>query len=131
MHSIRPSARNLAVGLLALAAACSGGGETPSDAVATTTSAPDEQSVVQIGLPCEDQSGEPDTFYVAAGGSDDADGRSPADPWRTIDRVNSTDLEPGQAVRFASGGTYRGRLQLDGLAGSSSEPITIGSYCDG
>ena len=71
----------------------------------------------------------PRTFYVSPTGSDSAAGTSMTAPWRTIARVNSADLNPGDRVRFRGGATFNGLLNLqpnDG--GTSSSPVVIDSY---
>src|SRR5918993_2509413 len=71
----------------------------------------------------------PRTFYVSPTGSDSTAGTSMTAPWRTIARVNSADLNPGDRVRFRGGATFNGLLNLqpnDG--GTSSSPVVIDSY---
>ena len=40
-------------------------------------------------------------YYVAADGCDDNDGRSPATPWRTLEKVSAAPLVPGDGVTAA------------------------------
>jgi hypothetical protein len=55
-------------------------------------------------------------FHVAADGDDSRDGRSPAQAWRTIGRVNqafaSDAIQAGDRVLFRRGDLFRGSLQL-------------------
>src|SRR3954447_702991 len=44
-------------------------------------------------------------YYVAPTGNDGAAGTQQA-PWRTVARVNSAGLAPGDVVRFAAGGVW-------------------------
>ncbi|MCX6359427.1 MAG: hypothetical protein NT029_06470, partial [Armatimonadetes bacterium] len=69
------------------------------------------------------------TYYVAAHGSDRSDGRSPRRPWRSLDRVNSTDLKPGDAVLFRRGDSWRGSLTP--RSGKEGAPIRYAAYGSG
>ena len=77
-----------------------------------------------------------DRWYVSAGGSDDADGMTPATAWRTLDRVNRAELSPGDCVLFHRGDLYRGVLNAkNGVIYSSyghgPKPILCASPFDG
>ena len=72
----------------------------------------------------------PGTYYVdSETGRDDADGRSPARAWRSLDHVNSADLKPGDTVRFRCGGVWRGSLEP--VSGDESAVVTYTSYGQG
>ncbi len=72
----------------------------------------------------------PDTYYVdSEAGQDDADGRSAQQAWRSLDRVNSAELKPGDTVRFQCGGVWRGTLEP--VSGDDSAPVTYTSYGEG
>ena len=62
-------------------------------------------------------------------GSDSNQGTQAA-PWKTIAKVNSTTLTPGQSVGFASGGVWRETLTV-AHSGSAGNPITFGAYGTG
>ncbi|MBN1181611.1 MAG: hypothetical protein JXB49_04930 [Bacteroidales bacterium] len=47
------------------------------------------------------------TYYVSNSGNDGANGTSPATAWKTIARVNITNLLPGDSVLFEAGGCWR------------------------
>lgn len=67
------------------------------------------------------------TYYVNAGiGSDSSDGLSPNSAWRTIERVNSAALKPGDRVLFNRGGVWRGQLRP--VSGNEAGRITYGAY---
>jgi hypothetical protein len=51
------------------------------------------------------------TFYVSPNGDDSADG-SFTTPWRSIARVNSAALSPGDSVQFQGGGQFPGNLTI-------------------
>jgi Right handed beta helix region len=74
----------------------------------------------------------PRVLYVAANGSDDADGLTPATAWRTLGRVSREALVPGDSVRLQGGAVFPGTLVLDeDDVGSAGRPITITSIGDG
>jgi len=69
------------------------------------------------------------TWYVAASGSDAADGRSVSTAWRTLGRVAQQRLIPGDAVLLQGGAIFSGTLRLDATqAGSASSPVRLGSF---
>ena len=70
------------------------------------------------------------TFYVdSEHGRDAGGGRSVDTAWRTLDRVNCANLEPGDTVRFCCGGAWRGSLVP--ASGEEDAPVTYTSYGDG
>ena len=70
------------------------------------------------------------TYYVSSNGNDNSSGTSISSPWRTISKVNSRTLAPGDIVLFERGGTYRGSLYIN-QSGTTASPITIGAYGSG
>lgn len=72
------------------------------------------------------------TYYVSPSGNDSHAGTSPQAAWRTIDKVNATDLNPGDKVLFQAGHDYHGNLLLTAEdAGTPKQPVVIGSYGSG
>lgn len=70
------------------------------------------------------------TYYVDSEKGDDARaGRSPGEAWRTLERLNSAELQPGDTVRFRRGGQWRGSLRP--RSGSDAAPVTYTSYGEG
>ena len=70
------------------------------------------------------------TFHVDDdAGADARDGRSPTNAWRTLERVNAAELQPGDRVLFHRGGTWRG--QLVPHSGAEGAPIVYGAYGEG
>ena len=70
------------------------------------------------------------TFYVDSdSGRDSDDGRSEERAWRSLDRVNTADLKPGDTVRFQCGGVWRGSLVP--ASGDENAPVTYTSYGEG
>jgi hypothetical protein len=72
------------------------------------------------------------TFYIRSSGDDAASGVDPAHAWRTLERVNAQDLEPGDHVLFEAGATFVGTLRLDANdSGTTRSPVRVSSYGDG
>ena len=72
------------------------------------------------------------TYYVSPNGKDSNSGTSPLKPWKTINKVNHRDLDPGDQVLFQGGATFNGTLQLNAQdAGTPANPITISTYGTG
>ena len=72
-------------------------------------------------------------YYVAAAGSDSNSGTSASAPWKTIAHVEAAEpsLEPGACVLFNGGDVWEEQLDISGINGTSSRPITFGSYGTG
>jgi hypothetical protein len=69
-------------------------------------------------------------FYVdSAKGSDTNAGTSPAEAWQSLAMVNAADIQPGDTVRFACGGQWRGSLSPK--SGAEGAPVTYTSYGEG
>ncbi len=70
------------------------------------------------------------TFYVDSQlGRDGNDGLSPDRAWRSLERVNTADLKPGDAVRFKCGGLWRGCLVP--ASGDEKAPVAYTSFGQG
>jgi parallel beta-helix repeat protein len=74
--------------------------------------------------------GESFTYYVDFANGSDANAGTQARPWKSIAKVNSTTLMPGQSVGFKRGGTWRETLR-PGQSGEARSPITFGAYGSG
>ena len=71
------------------------------------------------------------SYYVSNTGNDDNPGTQKR-PFRSIDRINGLDLNPGDAVFFAGGQVFGGTLLLDSLdSGRGEQLVLISSYGDG
>jgi hypothetical protein len=70
------------------------------------------------------------SYYVDPAGNDANSGLSPRHPWRTVARVNSVSLQPGDTVYFKSGGLWRETLE-PARGGAPGRPITFSRYGDG
>jgi hypothetical protein len=67
-------------------------------------------------------------YYVdSKAGKDSAAGTSEATAWRSLRRVNATELRAGDTVRFKRGSDWPGALRLRGK-GSPASPISIEPY---
>ena len=72
----------------------------------------------------------PRVFYVdSQSGNDQNTGESPALAWSSLDRVNEADLQPGDAVRFKRGASWRGSLEP--VSGEKGHPVTYTAYGEG
>ncbi len=69
-------------------------------------------------------------YYVSPSGNDSSNGLSSASAWKTIAKVNATELSPGDLVLFQGGQTFNGRLYIrnSGIAGFN---IKFSSYGTG
>ena len=70
-------------------------------------------------------------YYVDCNAPDDrAPGTSPANAWKTIDKVNGSSFLPGDSILFNRGCTWRETLAPPS-SGYPREPITFGAYGSG
>ncbi|MFB6318233.1 cadherin domain-containing protein [Saccharicrinis sp. FJH54] len=70
------------------------------------------------------------TYYVSENGNDGASGLSETSAWRTISKVNSVGLNPGDKVLFNRGDIFTGSLKLS-ASGTSGSRIIYGAYGSG
>ena len=73
-------------------------------------------------------------YYVKTGGDDGKDGKSDANAWATITKVNTVwaagTFAPGDNILFNRGNTFYGTLTV-AEAGASGNHITVGAYGTG
>ncbi|MHC4327342.1 MAG: hypothetical protein ACYSWW_04365 [Planctomycetota bacterium] len=70
-------------------------------------------------------------YYVhAAAGVDTNPGVNPSEPWKSLDKVNSTTFAPGDRILLATGCRWKGKLNPKG-SGAAGNPIVIDRYGDG
>lgn len=69
-------------------------------------------------------------YYVAANGSDNNNGTSSSTPFKTIAKLNTLVLKPGDKIFFRRGDTFRGQLNIK-QSGTALRPLTITSYGNG
>ena len=70
-------------------------------------------------------------YYVSLLGNDSNTGLSETHPWRSIERVNATQLLSGDSVWFKADQTFVGNLCLGRVKQSQADEarvVTIGSY---
>ncbi|MBQ6615959.1 MAG: right-handed parallel beta-helix repeat-containing protein [Thermoguttaceae bacterium] len=69
-------------------------------------------------------------YYVdAVNGSDENEGTSPKTAWQSLDKVNQTELQPGDKVLFCRGQIWRGTLKIH--SGEEGNPVVFSSYGTG
>lgn len=72
------------------------------------------------------------TYFISDNGDDSNTGLSPEDPWKTIDKVNSLNLQSGDIVLFEGSYDYPGNLYFDANDGNNSaNAVKISSYGTG
>ena len=67
------------------------------------------------------------TYFVSPAGDDSANGLTPKEAWRTLDKVNGHVFMPGDSILLEKGGVWRGQLRLQG-SGKEGSPIVLSSY---
>jgi parallel beta-helix repeat protein len=68
--------------------------------------------------------------YVSNSGDDANSGTSPAAPWKSLAKVQTADLKPGDAVLFRRGDEWVGTLTIQ-ASGAAGNPIVFGAYDKG
>ena len=66
-------------------------------------------------------------YYVSNHGDDSTSGTTVSNPWKTIAKVNSHELQPGDNIYFSRDNKWGERLNLDD-SGTATEPITYTAY---
>lgn len=70
-------------------------------------------------------------YFVSPTGSDSNSGTSPASAWRTVAKVNSAALNPGDAVMFKGGATFSDAQLAPSRSGTATLRITYATYGPG
>src|SRR5262249_5128560 len=71
------------------------------------------------------------TYYVdAKNGNDSGSGTSPASAWKSIEKVNGFQFEPGDSILFKRGGIWREQLNFPS-SGAEGRPIVLDAYGNG
>ena len=71
------------------------------------------------------------SYYIdASAGSDANDGKSSDSAWKTLDKVNATEFQPGDKILFKAGESWEGVLHPKG-SGDSDHQIAIDMYGKG
>jgi hypothetical protein len=75
------------------------------------------------------QTAEGADYYLSATGNDQYTGTAPDSAWRSLERLNSAQLEPGDRVFFEGGSTFWGGVMFEPEdTGSDVAPIVMTSY---
>jgi hypothetical protein len=84
-----------------------------------------------INTLAESAGGSPRSYYLDSNSGDDSNsGLSPSKAWRTIGKVNSITLAPGDTVYFRRGAVWRETLEPRN-GGAPGRPVTFTGYGDG
>ena len=67
------------------------------------------------------------TYYVRSDGNDRANGRSDAQAWASLEKVNRQSFRPGDVVLFREGDRWQGKLAVD-WPGTASSHAIVGAY---
>ena len=71
------------------------------------------------------------TYYVdSVAGNDDDTGRTPANAWKSLAKVNATAFLPGDRILLKSGSVWKGQLWPKG-SGAQGHPIILDMYGGG
>lgn len=74
------------------------------------------------------------TYYIDATNGNDSytntQAQSQSTPWKTIDKINKSNFQPGDNVLLKRGQIWREQLNIPS-SGTSSNPITFGAYGTG
>jgi hypothetical protein len=70
-------------------------------------------------------------YYVSTAG-DDTNPGTETEPWKSIEKVNATDFEPGDKILFEGGKTFSGTITLDeNDSGIKDSKLIVTSYGQG
>ncbi|MBQ6710064.1 MAG: right-handed parallel beta-helix repeat-containing protein [Bacteroidales bacterium] len=69
----------------------------------------------------------PKTYFVSPDGNDNATGLSVKDAWKSLDKISSTEFQPGDQILLESGAVWHGQLNLKG-SGTPEQPIILSSF---
>jgi len=87
--------------------------------------------IISGGCTMDNLSGKPTSYYVSNEGNDDFPGTM-EQPFKTIEKANSLDLDPGDSLLFMANQTFHGTLLFDSLdSGDEQLNVVISSYGEG
>lgn len=69
-------------------------------------------------------------YFLSAAGDDGNAGTSAEAPWKSLEKIESTALQPGDSVSFRSGDTWTGGVVINS-SGTARSPIKLNSYGSG
>ncbi len=86
---------------------------------------------VSISIKSFAQKAVPHSYYLDTTGNDNNTGTKTS-PFKTIQKISSIHLNPGDAINFKAGQTFNGELKIaEGIKGNKLHPISIRSYGNG
>ena len=90
---------------------------------------PDSQTNSRHKIIFKAESGDkPATYYVhPVLGSDDNSGRTKEKAFKSLDRINTLQLHPGDSILLAADQIFNGSIHLRGQSGNLQRPIYLGS----
>jgi hypothetical protein len=72
-----------------------------------------------------------DYFINNASGNDVNEGTSEKQPFKSIEKINTVLLKPGDRILFAAGQVFHGELRLIGVLGLPGKLVVVDSYFAG
>jgi parallel beta-helix repeat protein len=70
------------------------------------------------------------SYYVSTSGNDSNHGKSPSNPWKSLEKINNTEFKPGDKIFFKRGDSWNGTLTLN-ISGHKNFPVVFGAYGTG
>ena len=71
------------------------------------------------------------TYYVdAKDGNDTNSGTSPSSAWKSLEKINTFQFEPGDSILLKRGATWREQLNFSS-SGAEGRPIVLDAYGNG
>lgn len=67
------------------------------------------------------------TYYLSGSGNDSFSGTAPDSAWKTISKLNTVTLLPGDSILFHTGDVFRGQMDLN-VSGTNGQSIYFGAY---
>ncbi|TKG95489.1 right-handed parallel beta-helix repeat-containing protein [Puteibacter caeruleilacunae] len=67
-------------------------------------------------------------YFDAVNGDDQNTGLTPEKAWRSLEKIATIDLEPGDQILLADGQVFKQGIELKDIHGSADHPIRISSY---
>jgi hypothetical protein len=68
------------------------------------------------------------SYYVDTVSGNDSNPGTEKKPFKSIEKINSLQLQAGNSVFFAGSQSFSGTIKLKGISGSKEKPVEIGSY---
>ncbi|WP_053376445.1 cohesin domain-containing protein [Paenibacillus sp. FJAT-27812] len=69
------------------------------------------------------------TYYISSSeGNDNNNGLSQAKPWKSLEKISTAAMQPGDKFLFKAGDVWAGSLKLKNIAGTAEAPIIFDKY---